>query len=255
MNTVQHASVQHTATFRFYEELNDFLPEAWYKKPFPYIFTGHPAVKDTIEAIGVPHTAIDLILVNAESVAFDHQLHGGEYISVYPVFESLDITPLIHLRPKPLRITKFVADVQLGKLARKLRLLGFDTLFKNNFTDKEIIALSLREKRIILTRDRGILKHNAVTHGYWIRNNDPPLQLREVVSRFQLQNSMAPFTRCSACNELLRHIDKAQIQDRLPQKIAQFYNSFMECSGCGKIYWQGSHYERICKMIESLKRI
>ncbi|MBU0711378.1 Mut7-C ubiquitin/RNAse domain-containing protein [bacterium] len=255
MNTRQHAPVKHTAFFRFYEELNDFLPEELHKKPFPIKFIGKPSIKDAIESIGVPHTEIDLIIVNTESVGFDYRLHGNEYVSVYPVFESLDITSLVHLRPKPIRVTKFVVDVNLGKLARKLRLLGFDSLFKNNFTDDEIIKLSLQEKRVILTRDKGILKHNVVTHGYWIRNDDPKLQLSEVVSRFQLQNSLAPFTRCSTCNELLHQVDKAQIQDRLPLKTRLFCKSFMECGGCGKIYWRGSHYKQICKMIEILKRI
>ena len=128
----QHAPVEHTAFFRFYEELNDFLDVKLHKKIFPYKFTGNPAIKDAIEAIGVPHTEIDLILVDSKSVAFDYQLNGSEHISIYPVFESLDITPLVHLRPKPLRVTKFVVDVQLGKLARKLRYGCFGNIFSQD---------------------------------------------------------------------------------------------------------------------------
>ena len=105
MNTEQHASITQTAYFRFYEELNDFLPEELYKTPFPYEFIGKPSIKDTIEAIGVPHTEIDLILVDGESVGFAYQMHGGEHISVYPVFESFDIPCLVHLRTQPLRET------------------------------------------------------------------------------------------------------------------------------------------------------
>ena len=197
MNTKQHTPTTRSAFFRFYEELNDFLAEEQRKKTFPYEFTGKPSIKDTIEAIGVPHTEIDLILVDGESIGFNYQMRGGERVSVYPVFESLDITPLVHLRSKPLRKTRFVVDVHLGKLAHKLRLLGFDTLFRNDFNNSEIVELSLQEKRIILTRDKRILKQSAVSHGYWIRNNEPKDQLREVVTRLQLEDNFKPFTRCS----------------------------------------------------------
>ncbi len=197
MNTKQHTPTTRSAFFRFYEELNDFLAEEQRKKTFPYEFTGKPFIRDTIEAIGVPHTEIDLILVDGESVGFNYQMRGGERVSVYPVFESLDITPLVHLRSKPLRKTRFVVDVHLGKLAHKLRLLGFDTLFRNDFNNSEIVELSLQEKRIILTRDKRILKQSAVSHGYWIRNNEPKDQLREVVTRLQLEDNFKPFTRCS----------------------------------------------------------
>lgn len=248
----KHGPIIRTACFRFYEELNDFLPENHRKITFPYEFIGNPSIKDTIEAIGVPHTEIDLILVDGESVGFDCLMHGGEHVSVYPVFESLDITPMIHLRSKPLREIKFVVDVNLGKLAYKLRLLGFDTLYKNDFIDSDIVKLSLREKRIILTRDRGILKYNEVTHGYWVRNNDIKSQVIEVVRRLQLDNNFRPFTRCSDCNGLLSFIDKTRLRDRLPGDTLQIFNVFMECGSCKKIYWQGSHYKKICNWIDEL---
>ena len=186
MSAEQHDLLTHTAFFRFYEELNDFLPEECGKKCFLYEFTGNPSIRDTVEAIRVPHTEIDLILVDGESVDFNYKMCGGEHVSVYPVFESFDITSLVRLRSKPMREIKFIADVSVDKLAKMLRSLGFDTLFRNDFTDKEIVELSLKEKRVILTRDKSILKYRRVTHGYWIRNDDPDKQLKEVVSRFQL---------------------------------------------------------------------
>ncbi|QTA78406.1 Ubiquitin and RNAse domains-containing [Desulfonema limicola] len=250
---MDHFPITRTAFFRFYEELNDFLQEEQRKTTFSYEFIGTPSVKDSIEAIGVPHTEIDVILINGESVDFDYRMQGGEYISVYPVFESFDIISLVHLRSKPLREIRFVVDVNLGKLARKLRLLGFDTMYNNNFKDEEIVKLSLKERRIILTRDKGIFKYRAVTHGYWIRNNDPKKQLTEVVKRMQLENSFEPFIRCSNCNELLNPIDKELIKDRLPKLTFLYVDDFMECKGCRKIYWKGSHYEQICKLIDELK--
>lgn len=252
-NRMDHSPVLRTSFFRFYEELNEFLPKEKAKQSFPVTFTGKPSVKNTVEMLGVPHTEIDLILVDGTSVDFGYQLKGGEQISVYPVFESLDISPLIRLRAKPLRNTKFIVDVNLGKLARKLRLLGFDTLFRNNFDDDEIIRIAAREKRIILTRDKGILKNNQVTHGYWLRNTAPSLQLEEVVERLQLRSSFKPFSRCTHCNHKLRRVEKDEIAHRLPSDTLQYYAKFWECEGCKNIYWEGSHFDSILNWIEKLK--
>ncbi len=248
-----HAPVIRKAFFRFYEELNDHLPEANRKQVFIHEFKGRPSVKNSIQAMGVPHGEVDLILVDGEPVDFDYLLRGGERVSVYPVFESLDISFTGHLRPAPLRDPRFIADVNLGKLAQKLRLLGFDTLFRNNFRDEEIVELSGKEHRIILTRDKGILKQNAVTHGYWLRSDDPKAQLKEVVSRFQLSGIFRPFTRCPRCNHLLNPVKKEQLTHLLPDDTLQYYDRFWQCTGCGKVYWKGSHFDHILPWIEGLK--
>ncbi|MBU4287980.1 MAG: Mut7-C ubiquitin/RNAse domain-containing protein [Proteobacteria bacterium] len=184
------------AWFRFYEELNDFLPADKRKIAFPCKFSGSPSVKDVIEAIGVPHTEVDLILINGNSVKFDHILSHGDHISVYPVFENLNISHVTRLRPKPLRKTRFIVDVHLGRLSRLLRMLGFDTLYKNNCKNEEIITEALTQKRIILTRDPGLLKNKSITHGYLIRGTDPHEQAREVIRRFDLSSQAKPFIRC-----------------------------------------------------------
>jgi uncharacterized protein len=249
-----HLPVIRTVYFRFYEELNDHLPKEWKKKRFPYDFRGKPSMKNTIHAIGVPHSEVDLILVNGNPADFGYQLQGGEEISVYPVFESFDISPESRLRAKPLREIRFIVDVNLGKLAKKLRLLGFDTLFRNDFEDDEIVEISLREKRIILTRDRGIMKKNAVTHGYWLRNDDPGKQLMEVIGRLQLQGQFRPFSRCSNCNGELAEADKESLKDRLHDDTLSYYHEFWECRGCGKIYWEGSHFSRILDWLDDISK-
>ena len=165
---------------RFYEELNDFLTGDKKKKRFEHFFKNNPSVKDLVESIGVPHTEIDLILINGAPVDFTYQVKDRDDISVYPVFESFDISGLQHLREKPLREKRFILDVHLGTLARYLRMLGFDTLYKNNFTGEEIIQISIDEKRTILTKDIGILKQNRVTHGYFVRNVIAEKQAGEV---------------------------------------------------------------------------
>lgn len=247
-----HNSIKRTSLFRFYEELNEFLSQKQRKTSFRYSYIGTPSVKDTIEAIGVPHVEVDLILVDGKSVDFNYLLEGGELISVYPVFESLDLSDITHLREEPLRETKFVVDVNLGKLAHKLRLLGFDTLYKNDFADDEIVEISLKERRIILTRDKGILKYGDVTHGYWVRSDDLKEQIVEVVSRIQLQNSFKPFTRCSVCNGKLHETDKSSLGDQLQDDVLRDYDLFLLCDDCGKVYWQGSHYDRINEWIKNL---
>jgi len=238
-----------TAQFRFYEELNDFLPEKCKKKRFNYSFSGNPSIKDTIEAIGVPHTEIEIILVNGKSIDFRYLLQNVDDVSVYPVFESFDVTPLIRLRSLPLRSVKFILDVQLGKLAKYLRLLGLDTIYKNRYISGELIDRALSEKRVILTRDRKILKHKRVTHGYWIRNEDSEKQVMEVLKRFDLCDSLRPFTRCMICNGLIEEVEKEKIYRQLLENTAKYYNNFGRCASCGKIYWEGSHYIKMKQKI------
>ncbi len=251
---VEHKPLRRIAIFRFYEELNDFLPPVIRKKAFEYEFSGRPAVKNSIEAIGVPHAEVDLILVDGESVDFGYQMKGGEYVSVYPVFETLDISPLIHLREKPLRENRFVVDVNLGKLARLLRFCGFDTLYRNDLKDDEVIRISRDEKRTILTRDVGILKHNTVSHACWIREEEPYEQLKEVFERFQLENALEPFSRCSRCNAELMPVKKKDIQLNLEKNTMQHFYEFYQCSRCRQVYWKGSHYECMSRRIEQVKR-
>ncbi len=238
--------------FRFYEELNDFLPVLKRKVSFVYEFKGTPSVKDAIESLGVPHVEVDLILVNGSSERFSYKLNNGDLISVYPVYESFDISTVSHLRPAPLRVTKFIPDVHLGKLAKYLRLLGFDTFFKDDLSDNDIVAMSVEEKRIILTRDRNLLKNGRVTHGYWIRSQKPVIQLEEVMHRFDLYDNVKPFTRCMECNSLVENVSKDEIKDFLMQKTREFYTEFRKCPGCKRIYWEGSHYGHMKKFVESL---
>jgi uncharacterized protein with PIN domain len=245
----------HSIYLRFYEELNDFLPEEKKKKRFVHHFIDRTSVKDLIESLGVPHTEVDLILANDKSVNFKYLINDGDDISVYPVFESLDISNVQHLRPKPLRNPKFVADVHLGRLTRYLRMMGFDVYYKNDLSDEEIVKISLKERRAILTRDIGILKRTEVTHAYFIRTDKVEKQTEEVIIRFDLQNEIIEFSRCLECNELLKSIKKETIIKQLPPKVAQTQNEFYQCPSCKKIYWKGTHYQRMLSFIQSLKNI
>jgi len=243
-----------SATFRFYEELNDFLPPERRKVSFTHLFSNNPAIKDVIESLGVPHTEVDLVVINDISVDFTHQLQDGERVSVYPMFESIDISNATRLREIPLRDPKFILDVHLGKLAKHLRLLGFDILYNNHATDAEIIAQSLQENRCILTRDKGLLKNKTVTRGYWMRATDPFKQVIEILQRFDLASDIKTFTRCLECNDFLIATEKEKITDRLDPKTKKYYHQFVTCPRCHRIYWQGSHYQEMKAFIDRIIR-
>ena len=239
-------------TFRFYEELKDFLPKGKKSQPFTMRLNGTPSVKDTIESLGIPHTEIDLVLVNSQPVDFSYRLKDKDYVSVYPVFESFNISDISPLRDSALRNPKFVLDAHLGKLTRYLRLLGFDSLYRNDFDDFEIIRISTGNNRIILTRDKGLLKNNAVTRGYYIRSQKPKEQVKEVIRRFNLESLVKPFSICSVCNCKIVHVLKDSIAGKLKCLTRKHFHRFFKCTGCGKIYWEGSHYKKIKDFIDGL---
>jgi len=245
----------HKIHFRFYEELNDFLPEEKRKVRFIHNYIDRASVKDVIESLGVPHTEVDMILVNSKSVGFDYLINDGDDISVYPLFEALDISDVQHLRPKPLRNPKFIADVHLGRLTRYLRMTGFDVLYENNFEDDEIVKISLEEKRAILTKDRGILKRNEVTHGYWVRSSKVKEQVVEIIKRFDLKKLIKEFTRCIECNSMLESISKNEIINDLPPKVSKSQAEFSRCPSCKKLYWKGTHHQRMLSFIKTIKNI
>jgi len=238
---------------RFYEELNDFLPKEWHKTDFSYTLNGPRSVKDLIEAIGVPHTEIELILVNEKSVDFNYQVQVDDRISVYPMFESLDMTPELKLRQTPLRTIKFVLDCHLGTLARYLRMAGFDTLYQNNFEDQELAAISSQENRVLLTRDRNLLKRRIIDHARFVRQTESRKQLREVIERFDLYRQIKPMSRCILCNGLLHDVDKSAIEEQLEPKTKRYYQHFKQCRECHQIYWRGSHSKGILNILESLQ--
>jgi uncharacterized protein with PIN domain len=243
-----------TAEFRFYEELNDFLAPTLRKTTFSLPIDRARSVKDAIESAGVPHTEVDLVLVDGVSVSFEHRLVGGERVAVYPVFERFDLGPLRRLRPEPLREIRFVLDVHLGKLARHLRLAGFDSLWRDDYDDEEIVALSVAQKRVILTRDKGILKRRIVERGHFVHNTDSEQQLAEVLRVFQLEQSLRPFSRCRVCNAVLLPVATDAVAHRVPQRVLESVERFTECPDCGRVFWQGTHYERLQRLLESVVR-
>jgi uncharacterized protein len=241
------------AHLRFYAELNDFLPADRRSAHLEREFDVSPSVKDLIEAAGVPHTEIDLIVVNGESVVFSYRVQDGDHISVYPVFESFDIGDVVRVRPSPLRDTRFVLDVNLGGLARYLRLLGFDSEYGNDLADEQLVEISRRARRVLLTRDVDLLKRKALTHGYFVRSTDVQVQAVEVVKRLDLFQKIRPFVRCMSCNAELVPVPKELIENRLEERTRLYYNEFRICPGCDRLYWHGSHHAKLMRFIEMVR--
>lgn len=235
--------------FRFYEELNDYLPEGKRKVWFEYFFLDVISLKDAFKLLEIPSAEIDLILVNQQSKGFDYMLHDGDRISVYPVFELFDISGISGVREKPLRNPGFICDVHLGRLCKYMRMLGLDTLYSNQYTTEEIITLSNQEKRIILSRSFQLTRHKEVTHSYWIRSSDPLEQIKDLINQLDLSNLTDPLTRCLNCNHQLMTVEKRKILDRLQVRTAKYYNEFFSCPNCDQIYWKGSHFENMLKFI------
>ncbi|NTV10817.1 MAG: Mut7-C ubiquitin/RNAse domain-containing protein [Zoogloea sp.] len=241
-----------TVTFRFYEELNSFLPPARRQQEFDCGCAADATTKHMIEALGVPHTEVELVLVNGESVGFDRLLQDGDRVAVYPKFEAFDITPLIRVRKAPLRVTRFIADAHLGGLARLLRMTGFDTLYDNHFDDLEIELIAAGDGRVVLTRDRELLKRRTITHGCYVHALKPSRQLAEIFERLDLERSARPLSLCLNCNAPLRAIAKAEVEHRLPPSVQARHEHFSTCDQCGRVFWEGSHWQRMQSLMKSV---
>jgi uncharacterized protein with PIN domain len=243
----------HTIQVRFYGELKDFLAAPLRGRRFSYLIKGCPSVKDTLEAIGVPHVAIDMILINGAPCDFSCQLREGDEVRVYPTGYRLKTKRASHLQSPPPQL-RFVVDSHLGKLVRHLRLLGFDCRYKNVFPDQEIARVAVREQRIVLTRDKGLLKYKCLRWAYWVRSPDPEKQVREVVKHFGLRRHTRPFTLCVECNGKIRPVAKSRVLNQLPPMTRVHFKRFYRCRNCRRIYWPGSHYARLIRFIRKVSK-
>ena|SRR3990167_2995913 len=243
-----------TFTIRFMGKLGIFLSPEKRSRTFSHTVKGRPSIKDTVEALGVPHTEIDCLTVNGQSVDFAYQIKGGEKIRAYPDGAKVKLARVKRLQGRTAGRPKFILDVHLGKLARHLRLLGFDSLYQSDFTDRQIVECAKKEKRIVLTRDIGLLKNKAVTCGYFVRTTGAAAGIREIVKRYRLGGSARPFTLCLNCNGRIARTAKAEVLAQLPPETKKHYTAFYRCRQCGKVYWKGAHYRRLLALIRHAYR-
>lgn len=209
------------------------------------------SVKDAIESCGVPHPEVNWIRANDSAVRFDFVLKGKTTVDIYPFdFPSQrDLGQPLQRK----QVDRFVADGHLGKLVRALRLLGFDVAYHNEWNDRQLLEVMQRDDRAILTRDRRLLMHGVVRDGYCPRSDNALEQTVEVIRRFGLQTEFRPFTRCIHCNGILQPVDKAAVLERLEPLTKLYYSEFRSCVDCGKIFWRGSHFGRLTKLVERLR--
>lgn len=244
-------------TIHYYKELNFFLPPARRDTDIHFPFTGRRSVKDLIESMGIPHVEVDLVLVNGVSSGFSYIVSDGDIIRVYPANEFPERNDFLRLSISPLIDTKFVLDVHLRKLARSMRLMGFDVDYTDDRDDDVLADISHRGNRILLTCDRQLLMRKIVSRGYIIRSRDPSVQIIEVIQRLNLQDMIKPFTRCIECNGIIERIDinspeSDTVKRSIPEGVISWCSEYFRCTECHKVYWKGSHYDRLS---EKLRRM
>jgi uncharacterized protein with PIN domain len=235
-------------SFRFYAQLNDFLRVPYRGRRFTHALAARSSVKDAFEALGVPHPEVDLILINGDAEAFSYRLRDLDDVSVYPAFRSIDISGVRRVGLDVSGSIRFAVDVHLSKLGSLVRLAGFDALVFQQ--DDEIANAAGREGRVVLTRDVGLLKRNAVRRGHWVRHTDPERQLVEILEWFALVDHMDPFSRCLRCNTPVVSVGAATVGEHVPPRTRAAFREFWRCPGCARIFWRGSHYERLSRLIE-----
>lgn len=210
-------------------------------------FDWRASIKDMVESLGVPHAEIGALIVNGAAVDFEYIVQPDDRVEVHgPNGAASTLRPPYPGRPR------FVLDIHLGRLAAYLRMMGYDTWYRNDYDDEELAAISHRETRILLTRDVGLLKRSLVIYGYYVRSTVPQQQLIEVARRFRLADQPRPFKYCMKCNGVLAPVDKAAILDKLPPDTADFYDRFHQCQSCQQVYWKGAHYQRMQILMDAV---
>lgn len=215
---------------------------------FEHNFDGRVSIKDMVESLGVPHTEIEVIAANGQSKDFNYLVQADDAVEVYAEFNTTGVP----LRPPFPGRPAFILDQHLGRLAAYLRMMGFDTLYRNDYHDEELAQVSHDETRILLTRDTGLLKRSLVIYGYFVRETNRQKQLAEITRRFKLLDALAPFKHCMKCNGLLETVAKESIYDQLPDGTAQYYDEFHRCGSCQQVYWKGPHYRRMQAFMEEV---
>ena len=238
-----------SATFRFHDELNDFIEKDRRNINFSYLFENHPSVKDCIEAIGAPHTEVEAIKINDEFSDFFSKVNHDDKVEIYSINSKIDLTEAKQLRPE-IQEYKFIVDANVAKMTKNLRMLGFDTYYDFNLPDKEIVALAEREQRIILSRDIGLLKRKNAIHGYFLRKTSIEEQAVEVIQRYKLYDKAKPFTICLKCNSSIRTVEKEEYENFIDENIQKEFNQFFKCDKCNKFFWKGSHYDKMYTNID-----
>jgi len=254
----QQAGHPASATVVLHGDLADFIP-ASRRGTSPAVVErtvdGYPAVKDVLEAVGVPHPEIAALTVNGAPAGLGHRLNDGDRVEAWPAAEAArrGLAAILPPAPEDAADPRFVVDGHLGRLAAYLRMLGFDTWYDRAADDDRLALVAATERRILLTRDRGLLKRSVVRRGAFVRSDRPAEQLIEVARRFGLVDRWQPFGRCLRCNALLAPATREEVLDRLQPLTRIHYDDFRRCPGCDAVYWKGSHHARMTRLVEHVR--
>ncbi|MBM9614834.1 hypothetical protein JWJ90_11115 [Desulfobulbus rhabdoformis] len=241
------------ATYHFADELICLLRKQWRSdQPIRLAVSRSTSIKDVIEAFGVPHTEIGGILCNGNAVDFSHRVQDEQHFTLQAIHPPWEIHKTTLLRPAYVGDFRFLVDKNIGKLAGYLRMAGFDTLYDPDWNETDMGERVQEELRIVLTRNLDLLKRKQVVFGHCLRNDVPEQQLQEILSLFAINSLPHRFSRCMRCNHLLDPVAKQDILPRLEPLTKRYFEVFKICPHCDKIYWQGSHTD---KMMDLLNRL
>jgi len=222
-------------------ELRPFLRPGRRGGPMAVAVDGTSSLGHVVQSLGVPLTEVGRLLVNGEPAAPGYRPAGGDVVAVEAV-----------PRPQQLASARFVLDVHLGALARRLRLAGLDATYANDSGDDALIEQANADRRVLLTQDRGLLRRRVLWLGAYVRGARPDDQFRDVLDRFK--PPLAPWTRCPACNGPLSPVAKAAVAPQLLPGTRRTYQTFSRCRTCGQVYWHGAHSKRLEQIIDSAVR-
>ncbi|MGP3986936.1 Mut7-C RNAse domain-containing protein [Streptomyces sp. 3N207] len=233
------------------DELRLFLParlrrQAGQPEGVSCPYDGTSSLGHVVQSLGVPLTEVAGLRADGTAVPDSYRPPDGARIALSPVPRPQPLPPDA---PSPPR---FVLDVHLGALARRLRLLGVDTAYRNDAHDPELVEQANEERRVLLTQDRGLLRRRTLWLGAYVRGSRPDDQITDVLARFD--PPLAPWTRCPACNGTLRAVAKEEIADQLPPGTRRTYDTFTRCTVCGRLYWPGAHHAGLTARVDDARR-
>jgi uncharacterized protein len=231
---------EHGVRLRFDEDLRFFLAPR-HRRPDAVLLPsdGTSTAGHLVTSLGVPLTEVGALTAGGRDIPASYRPQDGDVIDVAAIARPQPMPP-----GQPLR---FVLDVHLGTLARRLRLLGVDTAYANDAADDELIEQANAEERVLLTQDRGLLRRKTLKSGGFVRGARPDDQLRDVLERFAPE--LTPWTRCVACNGLLQAVSKSDVADSLQPGTRRTYEEFARCPDCGQVYWRGAHDRRLQRIV------
>ncbi|MFC1744959.1 Mut7-C RNAse domain-containing protein [Candidatus Riflebacteria bacterium] len=241
-----------TAILRFYGELNYFLPDSVWHRPFYYSFYENPTFSDLMDSFKIPPEKIGLLLLDGEVVELSCPLKEGSRATFYPRFQNIDISEEISASKKPVVSPRFILPLNLGKLTKYLRMLGFDSICEPDFIPGKVDVLAMQEGRVLLSRSKKFAARKLYAECYVVKSEQPAIQVREVVNRFNLMPLVKYFQRCLKCNSPLKVMEKSEIYSRLLPYIRKNFNLFFICPGCDRVYWMGTHYKKMKEKIETI---